>query len=190
VVKGSQNAALARTFVAYVLSPVGQTALKNAGFITASSMPKGGYAPTVQVTGLVSKPVTLSVSDLKKMPATTVTATQRTNTKRLATHRYTGVLLNRVLQAASPISNTSFKNDPLRMFVTVHGTDNYQVGVAMAEILPAFGHQPILLAYAQDGKPLASSDGAVELIVPGDTVAGRDVHNVDKLVVGTPLGNI
>ena len=190
VVKGSQNATLAQKFVDYVLSSAGQTALKNAGFITGSATPKGGYSPTIQITGLVSKTLTLGVSDLKKMPATTVTATQRTQTKVLGAHTYTGVLLNDVIQAAIPISNTSFKNDPLRMFVTVHATDNYQVTVALAEILPAFGHQQILLAYAQDGKPLAHSDGAVELIVPGDTLAGRDVRNVDEIVVGTPLGNI
>jgi DMSO/TMAO reductase YedYZ molybdopterin-dependent catalytic subunit len=190
VVKGSQNATLAQKFVDYVLSPAGQTALTNAGFITNSSVPKASYSPTVQVTGLVSKTLTLRVSDLKKMPATTVTVTQRTDIKVLGTHRYTGALLNDVIQAAIPISNTSFKNDPLRMFATIRATDNYQVTVAMAEILPAFGHQQILLAYAQDGKPLAYSDGAVELIVPGDTLAGRDVRNVDEIVVGTPLGNI
>jgi DMSO/TMAO reductase YedYZ molybdopterin-dependent catalytic subunit len=71
------------------------------------------HLSATHVTGLVSKTATLSVSDLKKMPATTVTATQRTNTKRRGTHRYTGVLRNRVIQAAIPISNTSFKNDPI-----------------------------------------------------------------------------
>jgi molybdate transport system substrate-binding protein len=37
VVKGSRNPALARTFVAYVLSPAGQSALRRSGFITMST---------------------------------------------------------------------------------------------------------------------------------------------------------
>ena len=77
----------------------------------------------------------------------------------------------------------------LNMFATVHATDNYAVTVGFAEILPTFGNQQIILAYAEDGKPLAKSDGAVELIVPNDRLAGRDVDNVDEIVVGRPLGN-
>jgi DMSO/TMAO reductase YedYZ molybdopterin-dependent catalytic subunit len=87
-------------------------------------------------------------------------------------------------------TNTSFKNDVLRQFVTVAATDNYQVSVALAEILPQFGHEQILLAYAKNGKPLSNDEGAIELIVPGDTLAGRDVTNVNRIVVGTPLGNL
>ena len=190
VVKGSQNATLAQAFVTYVLSPAGQAVLAKDGFITASSAPKGGYSPSIQVTGLVSKTVTLSVADLQKMPATTIRATLRTDKAVLGTDTYTGVLLWSVVQASIPISNTSFKNDVLRMFVLVHATDNYQVTVSMGEISPKFGHQPILLAYANDGKPLSNGDGAVELMVPGDSLAGRDVKNIDTIVVETPLGNV
>ena len=37
VVKGSRNPALARTFVAYVLSPAGQSVLRRSGFITTGT---------------------------------------------------------------------------------------------------------------------------------------------------------
>jgi DMSO/TMAO reductase YedYZ molybdopterin-dependent catalytic subunit len=131
----------------------------------------------------------LDVTALKRMPATTIRVTMRSDKGSLGTHRFTGALLDEVIQAAIPISNTSFKNDALRQFITVSATDGYQVSVSMAEILPQFGHEQVLLAYAQDGKPLARADGAVELIVPGDTLAGRDVRNVNQIIVGTPLGN-
>lgn len=187
-VKGSHSAALAHRFVTYVTSSAGQAVLKDDRFIT--SHPAGGFSPTVHVGGLVSHPLTLSVAGLKKMAATTVTATLRSDKGLVGTARYTGVLLNTVIQAATPISNTSFKNDLLRQFATVAATENYQVTVSLAEILPTFGHEQILLAYAKNGKPLSRGDGAVELIVPGDTLAGRDVKNVDRVVVGTPLGNL
>ncbi len=187
VVKSSQNAALAAKFVAYVLSSAGQSVLRGRGFLSPSA-PEGVYATSMQVAGLVTHARTLTVADLRKLPATTVTATQRTQTKTLGTARYTGVLLNTIVEAAVPISNTSYKNDPLREFVTVVGSDNYQATVAIAEILPTFGHQQVLLAYAKDGRPLPSSEGAIELIVPNDTLAGRDVKHVVRLVVGAPVG--
>ncbi len=186
VTKGSGNASLARAFVADVLSPAGQGVLRARGFLATGA--GGGYAPAVAVSGLVARPATLTVTDLRRLPTTTVTVTQRTEMTVLGTARYTGVLLNTVVQAAAPITNTSFKNDVLRDFVTVRATDGYQVSVALAEMLPTFGHEQVLLAYARNGRPLARQDGAVELIVPGDTLAGRDVKNVDSITVGTPFG--
>lgn len=186
VVKGSQNPALARKFVAYVLSPAGQSVLRRSGFITASA--SGGYAAAIHVAGLVGHPMTLNVAQLRKMPAATVTATLRSDTTVLGTATYTGILLDDVVQTAAPITNTSFKNDLLRQFVTVGASDGYEVTLSLAEILPQFGHEHVLLAYARNGRPLSRDEGAVELIVPGDTLAGRDVRNVSTIVVGTPLG--
>jgi DMSO/TMAO reductase YedYZ molybdopterin-dependent catalytic subunit len=58
----------------------------------------------------------------------------------------------------------------------------------MAEILPQFGNQKILLAYAKNGKALGPGEGAIRLIVPGDALAGRWVSNVNSIVVGAPEG--
>lgn len=185
VVKGSHDAALAARFIAYVRSPAGQAILHAQGFITTA--PAGGYAPTLQVTGLVAVPATLGVATLRKLPMTRVTVTLRSEKGPLGTATYTGALLYDVIQAATPISNTGYKNDLLRQFITVHATDGYEVTVAMAEILPNFGGQQALLAYARDGKPLAPNEGAVELVMPGDHLAGRDVKNVDRIVVGAPF---
>jgi molybdate transport system substrate-binding protein len=186
VTKTSQNAALAQKFVDFVVSPVGKAALSARGFITMA--PKGGYAAALTVSGLVMKPATYTVKDLETLPAVTDRITLRSDTGTLGTHTYTGVLLNTVIQQTVPISNTSFKNDVLRQFVTIGATDGYQVTVAMAEILPQFGNQQILLAYLRDGKPLGADEGAVRLIVPGDVLAGRAVTNVDSVVVGSPVG--
>ncbi len=188
VVKGSSNAALAAKFVAYVLSPAGQDVLKNSGFITLSDSATSGYAASFAVTGLVSQTLTLGVSDLQRLPRTTVRVTLNTEKGSQGTHTFSGALLNSVVQASIPITNTSFKNDILRDFVTVKGSDGYETSVAMAEILPTFGHAQVILAYQEDGKPLPRADGAVRLIVPGDTLAGRDVSNVVAVTVGTPLG--
>ncbi len=109
VVKGSQNATLAQKFIDYVLSSAGQAVLRTDGFITQG--PVGGPSPVIQVTGLVSKTLTLGVADLQKMPATTVRVTLKSDKATLGTATYTGALLYNVVQAATPISNTSYKND-------------------------------------------------------------------------------
>jgi len=186
--KAASNPFLARAFVSYVLSAPGQLVLKREGFATVSATPVHPYAPTVTVGGLVTTAATYTVADLRGLPSTTVTATLRTKTATLGTARYTGVTLSTLIDAAKPITNTSYKNDILRDIITISGADGYQVSVSLAEILTGFGHENVLLAYLKNGRALSHSDGAFELIVPGDTLAGRDVANVTSIVVQTPYG--
>ena len=186
VTKGSQNAALAQKFVAYVESSAGIAVLAAQNFITTA--PAGGPSSAVTITGIVSATTTLTVADLQKLPAVTVKATLRSDAGTQGTYTYTGALLYTVLQKAGLVPNSSFKNDLLRQFVTVGATDNYQATVSIAEIDPNFGHEQIILAYARNGKPLAADEGAIRLIVPGDTMAGRWVSNVNTIVVGAPVG--
>ncbi len=186
--KSAANPSLARAFVSYVLSAPGQLVLKQDRFLTVLGTPLHRYAPTVTVTGLVTTTTTYTVADLRRLPSTTVTATMRTKTANLGTARYTGVTLSTLIDAAAPITNAGYKNDVLRDFVTIGGTDGYEVSVSLAEILPQFGHEKVLLAYLKDGRALAPRDGAFELIVPGDILAGRDVANVNSIVVQTPYG--
>lgn len=186
--KNAANPSLARTFVSYVLSAAGQLALKQAGFMTVLGTPLHPYASSVTVTGLVTTTTTYTIASLRRLPSATETVTLRSKTANLGTTRYTGVLLSTLIDAAVPLTNTGNKNDILRDFATVSGTDGYQVSIALAEILPQFGHEKVLLAYLKNGRPLSHKDGAFELIVPGDTLAGRDVSNVNSIVVQTPYG--
>jgi len=186
VTKASQNAALAQKFVDYVESPAGKAVLAAQNFITTA--PAGGPSSAVTITGIVSATTTLTVADLQKLPAITVKVTLRTDSGTQGTYTYTGALLYTVLQQAGLVPNSSFKNDLLRQFVTVGATDNYQATLSLAEINPDYGHQQVILAYARDGKPLAADEGAIRLIVPGDTLAGRWVSNVNSIVVGAPVG--
>ncbi|MGH2346082.1 MAG: molybdate ABC transporter substrate-binding protein, partial [Chloroflexota bacterium] len=186
VTKSSGNTKLAQGFIAYVQSSAGKSVLSRQGFITR--LPVSVPSSSITIGGLVAKPATLSVADLKKLPAVTETVTLRTDTGTQGKYSYTGVLLNTVIQQAMPTGNGSFTNDQLRQFVTVGATDGYQVTIGMAEILPQFGREQVLLAYARNGKPLSADDGAVRLIVPGDRSAGRWVSNVNSIVVGAPVG--
>lgn len=186
VTKSSGNTALAHRFIDYVQSAAGKSVLAGQGFIT--QLPVSVPSSSIIISGLVSVTTTLSVADLRKLPAVTVRVTLRTDTAKQGVYSYTGALLNTVVQNAIPVINSSFQNDQLRQFVTVGATDGYQVTIGMAEILPQFGHEQVLLAYAKNGKPLPADEGAIRLIVPSDTLAGRWVSNVNSIVIGAPVG--
>jgi molybdate transport system substrate-binding protein len=186
VTKSSSNATLAQKFVDYVQSPAGKAVLAGQNFIT--KLPVSTPSTSITIGGLVRVATTLSIADLKKLPAVTETVALHTNAGTQGRYSYTGALLNTVIQKAIPVINPGFKNDALRQFVTVGATDGYQVTIGMAEILPQFGNQKVLLAYAKNGKALDSDEGAIRLIVPGDALAGRWVSNVNSIVVGAPVG--
>ena len=78
------------------------------------------------------------------------------------------------------------KNDVLRKLVSVTGSDGYQVDLSLGELDPAFGDEPILLAYADTDGQLAGGDGFARLVVPGDTAGGHYVSNVASLTVLDP----
>lgn len=66
-------------------------------------------------------------------------------------------------------------------------TDCYQVVLALAEILPTFGKQQVIVAYALgNGEPLGDDEGMARLVVPGDTAGGRYVSNIGRITLRSP----
>jgi len=127
------------------------------------------------VGGDVEQPLKLSVADLAALPQQTVQVTFQAGSA-TETHTYTGPLLLDVLNLAAPTFDPAIKNDKLRHFVTVTGSDGYRVVVAWGEFDPDFEAKPLLLATTEDGASLA--DVGPRLVVPGDHRGGRYVTNV------------
>jgi len=101
----------------------------------------------------------------------------------LVTKTYLGVLLSDLLNEAEVILDPSHKNDSLRKYLEITATDCYQVIVALVELLPNFGGQQVLIAYADgDGNPL-TDEGMARLVVPGDKAGGRFIMNIVSIVV-------
>src|SRR6185312_2652371 len=69
VIKSSGNTKLAQGFIDYVQSSAGKSVLSRQGFITR--LPVSVPSSSITIGGLVTKPATLSVADLKKLPAVT-----------------------------------------------------------------------------------------------------------------------
>src|SRR5262245_10708424 len=81
------------------------------------------------VSGDVEQRLKLHVADLTKLPQKMLTVSFLSGSS-YQTHSYTGPLLLDVLNMAKPEFDAAIKNDKLRHFVVVTGSDGYQVAVA------------------------------------------------------------
>ena len=117
----------------------------------------------------------LTAADLATLPQKTLTVTFKAGAV-AQTHTYVGPLLLDVLGLAGPTFDPAVKNDSLRHYVAVAGSDGYQVVVAWGELDPNFEAKTLLLATSEDGVSLA--DVGPRLVVPGDSRGGRYVSNV------------
>jgi DMSO/TMAO reductase YedYZ molybdopterin-dependent catalytic subunit len=139
-------------------------------------------APAAEFTveGHVTKPLHLTVADLKAQPATTVEVSYIAQGK-TQTGSFTGVPLLVLLTQAGVIDGQE-KGAHFRHSIDIVGSDGYAVSVAMGEIDAEGEGKTILIAYARDGQPL-SPPGSLRLVVPGDHHGARAVRDVAKIEV-------
>jgi DMSO/TMAO reductase YedYZ molybdopterin-dependent catalytic subunit len=183
-VSPTSSSAAATTAIGSATSrPAGTVA---AGSAVSGAGAAGGVSPSFTVGGAVQSRVTFAPADLQALPHVTLSAETRTRQGSRGTHEYTGPLLKDVLDKAKLTTDPSRKNDTLNRVVTAVGSDGYRATVAYGEIDPDFGNQRVIVAVAMDGKPLGA-DGAAELVVPGDKLAGRWVKNLVSLTVAEPV---
>jgi DMSO/TMAO reductase YedYZ molybdopterin-dependent catalytic subunit len=147
----------------------------------------GGYAPSVELGGLIDHPARLDSAALARLPATELMMADG-HAASADSARYRGVLLWELIRQAGPQVDSARKGDLLRHFVVVTGSDGYQVTVAVGEILPDYAAQPVLLVWLRNGEPLDGAHGMAQLLVPGDRRRSRSVHNVARIEFQAPAG--
>jgi DMSO/TMAO reductase YedYZ molybdopterin-dependent catalytic subunit len=133
---------------------------------------------TIQVTGAVKQPLTLTADDLAKMPRATV----KTSNNGLETV-YEGVWLYEVLKRAGAPLGGELRGKALTDYLFVEAKDGYQVVFSRAEVDPAFTDSEMLLADKADGKPLVGSQGPFRLVVAKDKPGARSVRMLTKIDV-------
>ena len=149
-----------------------------AGLLAAVSVLAQESKPTVQVTGVVKQPLTLSADDLAKMPRATVHALNHG-----VEIVYEGVWLHEVLKKAGAPQGSELRGKAPAGYVLAEGLDGYQVVFSLAELDPAFIDNEVLLADTADGKPLIGAQGRFRLVVPKDKLAARSIRMLTKLEV-------
>ena len=133
---------------------------------------------TVQITGAVKQPLTLTADDLAKMPQASV----KISSNGLET-TYEGVWLHEILKRAGVPAGSALRGKALTTYLLVEAKDGYQVLFSLAEIDPAFTENQVLLADKADGKPLVGSQGPFRLVAVKDKPGARSVRMVSKIEV-------
>jgi DMSO/TMAO reductase YedYZ molybdopterin-dependent catalytic subunit len=148
------------------------------GLLAAGLLPAQDAQPSVQVTGAVKQPLTLTAEDLAKMPRATV----RTTSSGMETV-YEGVWLHEVLKRAGVPQGSELRGKALASYVLAEAQDGYQVVFSLAELDPAFIDNEILLADTSNGKPLFGAQGRFRLVVPKDKPGARSIRMLTRLEV-------
>jgi DMSO/TMAO reductase YedYZ molybdopterin-dependent catalytic subunit len=125
----------------------------------------------LSIGGAVEHPGRFGVDELKALPRATETVFFHTGHGPVQAV-FAGVPLWSLLDKVGIKADPKVRNDMLRRYLVATGNDGYTVVLALAEIVPEFGGQQVIVAFEQDGKPI---EGGVRLIVPGDKGGGRDV---------------
>ena len=145
----------------------------------------GGYSNQFRLNGQVQNPQRFRLIDLQYRPSSIVTVSYFSGSSGFVTKSYIGVpLINLLNDAVIITDNAAHRNDILRKYVVVRGTDCYEVIIAVADLLSNFGHQEVLIAFETgDGQPLDDSEGFARLIVVNDKQGGRLVSNITTITV-------
>lgn len=135
--------------------------------------------PTLNVSGEVLTPLSLTADDLAKLPQSKLKAKDRDN----AEHEYGGVALYEVLKAAGVTLGGQLRGENLAKYVLVTAADNYQVLYALPELDPEFTGDVVLLATSVDGKPLPKGEGPFRLVNPADKKHARWIREIKSIKV-------
>ena len=141
-----------------------------------------------RLNGAVTKHLKVDLDLLTSLPVSYSTVSFVSGSG-LNTVTYVGVSLYDLLNLAelAPVTSATVpnaKNASLRTYAVVVGSDCYTALVSLAELLPVFGGQQILVAYGQlDANGnfeflTAVGEGMARLVVPGDKAGGRFVSNI------------
>lgn len=134
----------------------------------------------LQVIGEVPDPLTLSAAEVAKLPRQTVRAKDHAGQEA----EFTGVAVVDVLKRAGVKFGADLKGAALTQYLVVEASDGYRAVFSLAELDPACTDRVVLLTDRRDGKPLSSSEGPFQIVVPGEKRHARWVRQVKALKVG------
>ena len=134
--------------------------------------------PSIEVTGSIAKPFTLTAADLAQMPRATATTTNGgVETK------YEGVWMHEILKKAGLPLGEALRGKALTTYVLAEAQDGYQVIFSVGELDPAMTSAQILVADKANDKPLFGENGAFRLVAPNDKRGARSVRMLTKLEI-------
>lgn len=129
------------------------------------------------VSGLVTHPLHLTLTDLNAFPASHASATQVSGRGPVVLD-CTGAAVAAVLDKAV-LNLGKANNAKLAHVLLVTADDGYAVALSLGEIDPDYGNETAIIATACSGKPL----DAPRLVMPNDKHGGRAVRGLVSIEV-------
>lgn len=96
---------------------------------------------------------------------------------------FEGVALKDVLEKAGVGFGDLLKGKRLASCLLASGADGFQVVIALPELDPSFTDKKVMLAFLQNGRPLAAGDGPFRIVIPDDKRMSRWVKHVTTLKI-------
>jgi len=137
------------------------------------------FAQSINITGDGITPMTLTKGQFADMKQVVVMAKAHDG----AVHRYSGITIASLLNQVGILLNDSTKKQTINSYLVVTAADGYKAIYTLAEIDPEFSIRPIILADRADKKPLTTTDGLWQIIVPGEKKYARWVRQVTGIQV-------
>jgi DMSO/TMAO reductase YedYZ molybdopterin-dependent catalytic subunit len=141
-----------------------------------------GPVASIQISGDVPHPVTLSVADIQAMPRHTVRASEHGQPE----SAYEGVALSDVLARAGVTFGPALHGPALATYVMCSAADGYRVVFTLAELDSAFSDRPVFLVDRKDGQSLDAHTGPFRIVVPGDARPARWIRQLTEIEVVRP----
>ena len=135
--------------------------------------------PTLAVRGAVEHPLTLHLSDLEKMPHTSIDVKEHDG----CSVTYEGVAMSDVLKAAGVPMGERLRGAGVASYVVAHAKDGYRAVYALPELDASFTEAKVIVAFAMNGKPLGAGQGPFKTIAPQDKRPARWVRMLDRIEV-------
>lgn len=139
-------------------------------------------APSFELAGIVHRPTTFTLERLRQYPPAEVELSYGKD-KGESPVSFRGVPLWDLVREVGVVTEQGRKNDLLRKYLVVTGRDGYQVVISMAEILPDFAGQRVIVAYEGNTQLLGPNLGMLRVVVPGDKRRGRYVSQITRIMV-------
>ena len=151
-----------------------------AGHVSAAraQAPAPAQEQSFVVAGDVTQPLTVSATDLKAMPRTTVTVTEEGREI-----KYEGVLVGELLKRAGAPVGRDLSGKAVATYVRASAKDGYQVVFSLAEMDPGFTSNDIIVADTIDGKPLFDYQGPFRIVAPHDKRGARSIRMLQRIEV-------
>ena len=151
-----------------------------AGQVSAvrAQAPAAAQDQSFVVAGDVTQPLTVSTTELKAMPRTTVTVTEEGREI-----KYEGVLVGELLKRAGAPVGRDLSGKAVATYVRASAKDGYQVVFSLAELDPGFTPNDIIVADTIDGKPLFDYQGPFRIVAPHDKRGARSIRMLQRIEV-------